>query len=75
MMKKHTLWLLLLGNLCMSFTVFTRSWFMVPETITDFFKGFGIVLVFTAFAMMVTKKSACHKSVHGRRSTDESKIL
>jgi hypothetical protein len=74
-MKKYTLWLLLIGNLCMSFTVFTRTWFIVPETITDFFKGFGIVFVFTAFAMMVTKKSACHKSAQSPQSGDDSKIL
>jgi uncharacterized membrane protein YdcZ (DUF606 family) len=59
-MKKQTLVLLLIGELFMSFTVFTSSWFTVPESITDFFKGFGLVLVFTAFIMMVNKRSTCN---------------
>ena len=58
-MKKQTLYLLLAGNLLMSFTLFTRSFFIVSEQVTDFLKGFGIVLVLYAFAIMVTKKSNC----------------
>ena len=41
-------WLLLVGTLCMSFTVFTRSILPVSENVEDFFKGFGIVLVISA---------------------------
>lgn len=57
MKKKQILWLLLAGNLCMSFQVFTRSFLTVPESAVDFLKGFGIVLVFSAFVMLIQKKN------------------
>jgi hypothetical protein len=56
MMKKQALWFLLIGNLCMSFPVFTRSFLTVPESIEDFFKGMGIVFVFYWFLMVIRNK-------------------
>jgi hypothetical protein len=44
-MKKHILWLLLLGIVCFSFETFTRSFFKTPDSIGDFLKGFGVVLM------------------------------
>jgi hypothetical protein len=48
-MKKRTLWLLLIGNLCMSFTLFASPFITVPNSISDFLKGFGFVFVISAF--------------------------
>jgi hypothetical protein len=53
-MKKQTLWLLLIGNLCMSFTLFTNPIMKVPVDLGDFIKGFGVALVFGA--LYVQKK-------------------
>jgi hypothetical protein len=58
-MKRQYLLLLLLGNLAMSFSMFSRPFMKVPESIEDFLKGFGIVLVFAAFAKMVRNKNKC----------------
>jgi len=52
-MQKATKWFLLSGMICMSFAVFTRDFFQTPESITDFLKGFGLVLVFAALVHKV----------------------
>jgi hypothetical protein len=47
-MKKQTLWLLVIGNLCMAFTLFASPFFNVPNSIGDFLKGFGVTFVVSA---------------------------
>jgi len=47
-MKKQTLLLLVVGNLCMSFTLLTQNLFTVPEGPADFLKGLGITLTISA---------------------------
>jgi len=47
-MKKQVLLLLLFGNLCMSFSLFTRHFIKVPESIDEFLKGLGVALIISA---------------------------
>jgi hypothetical protein len=62
--RKLYLWLMLIGNLAMSFTMFTRSFFTLPESVADFLKGIGVALVFGACVIMVRQKraSACRQA-------------
>jgi hypothetical protein len=53
-MKRQTLLLLLVGTLCMSFTLFTRHFFNVPDALSDFLKGLGVVFIISA--LFVQKK-------------------
>ncbi len=52
-MKKQTRILLLLGSLCMSFSLFTHRFFITPESIDDFLKGLGVAFIFSAFIKQV----------------------
>jgi len=62
-MKKRTCWLMLIGALCMGFTLFTRSFINVSESISDFIRGFGVAMIISAFILERTKKQTC-KSPH-----------
>jgi len=53
-MKRQTLLLILIGTLCMSFTLFTRHFLNVPDNLSDFFKGLGIAFIISA--LFVQKK-------------------
>jgi hypothetical protein len=44
-MKKQTLLLLLVGTLCMSFSLLMQPFFEVPSNIGDFLKGFGVTMM------------------------------
>ena len=52
-MKKHILWLLLIGTVCFSFETLTRSFFKTPDLIGDFLKGFGMVLMVYGLAVKI----------------------
>lgn len=58
--RKQTCWLLFSGSLIMSLDLLTRHFMHVPESLTDFFKGFGVALMVGA---MVLGKQACEKPV------------
>ena len=73
MMKKQTRWLMLIGTLCMSFTLFTRSFINVPESISDFLKGFGVALIFSAFFLEKKKKQTCTTDVQNDRKNYQEK--
>jgi hypothetical protein len=62
-MKKQTRLLMLIGALCMGFTVLTRSFFTIPESIGDFLKGFGVAFIFSAFILMVRQRQTCKTKV------------
>jgi hypothetical protein len=53
-MKRQTILLLLVGTLCMSFTLFTKHFFKVPDTLGDFLKGLGVAFIISA--LFVQKK-------------------
>jgi uncharacterized protein YhhL (DUF1145 family) len=58
-MKKQVLWLLLFGNLCMSFSLFTRHFIKVPESIDELLKGLGVALIISALVVQKKLKRAC----------------
>jgi ribose/xylose/arabinose/galactoside ABC-type transport system permease subunit len=58
-MKKQTCWFMLIGALCIGFTSLTRSVFTVPESISDFIKGFGIAVILSTFILEVRRKRSC----------------
>ena len=60
-MKKQTCWLMLVGALLMSFTVFTRAFIVVPEDTADFLKGMGVAIIISAF-ILDRKKQRCIKA-------------
>jgi hypothetical protein len=53
-MKKQTLWLLLIGSVCMSFSLLASPFIKVPDSITDFLKGMGVAFIIAA--LFVQKK-------------------
>lgn len=53
-MKRQTLTLVVLGSLCMSFTLLTRHIFTVPIDVDDFLKGLGVA--FTISALFAQKR-------------------
>ena len=58
-MKKQTRLLMLIGALSMSFTMFTRSFINVPESVSDFLKGFGVAIILGAFFLERRKRRTC----------------
>ena len=44
-LKKPVIHLLVIGTLCMSFTLLTRHFFKTPLDIEDFFKGLGVAFI------------------------------
>jgi hypothetical protein len=61
-MSRKTLWLMLIGNLCMTFSLFTSPFFAVSESAGDFLKGFGVALVIGAFFLEVKRKRTSNAS-------------
>jgi len=55
-MKKQPLWFIVIGNLCMAFTLFTSPFIKVPDSIGDFLKGFGVVFVISALFIQKKKE-------------------
>ena len=53
-LKKKTIFLLMIGALCMSFTLLTRHFFETPMNIEDFLKGLGIAFIISS--LFVQKK-------------------
>lgn len=47
-MKKQTIYLLLTGTLCMSFTLFSRHFFETSFVVEDFLKGLGFALIISS---------------------------
>ncbi len=47
-MKKTTIYLLLIGTLCVSFTLITRHFFKTPSGIEDFLKGLGVAFIISS---------------------------
>ena len=47
---------LLVGNLAMSYGLFTHDLFTTPEYWVDFLKGFGLSLIIGSFILMLKKK-------------------
>ncbi len=55
-MKKQTLLLLLLGALCMSFPLFSRTFISITDNVADFLKGFGVAMIIGALIIQSKKK-------------------
>jgi hypothetical protein len=53
-MKKQTLWLLVIGSVCMSFSLFASPFIKISDPITDFLKGLGVAFIISA--LFVQKK-------------------
>ncbi|HMR43187.1 MAG TPA: hypothetical protein PKC40_05110 [Saprospiraceae bacterium] len=53
-MKKHTLWLLAIGSMLMSFSLLTKNFFQIPEGPNDFMKGVGVAFMISS--LFVQKK-------------------
>jgi len=46
--KKQTILLMMVGTLCMSFTLLTRHFFETPLDIEDFLKGLGVAFIISS---------------------------
>jgi len=54
--SKRTLSLLLIGNLCMGFSLLASTHFNIGDDITDFIKGVGVALIIGGFFLEVRAK-------------------
>ena len=60
-LKKTTIYLILVGTLCMSFTLLTRNFFETPLDLDDFFKGLGVAFIISAlFVQRKLERKAQH---------------
>jgi len=65
--KKQAVWLLIVGTFCMSFSIITRHFINTPESVEDFFKGFGWVLMMAGLikllknSLQTQKQQQCDK--------------
>lgn len=50
-MKKQTKILIVLGSICMSFTLLARHFISVPLSVDDFFKGLAVAFMFSALLL------------------------
>jgi len=47
-LKRQTILLLMIGTLCMSFTLITRHFFETPLDLEDFLKGLGVAFIISS---------------------------